>query len=79
MLLDGNIDIDAITEAFAATLRHPLEPELMIWADPPRREPGTWVFRKGQEPERIAETSGFEGIWMRTIGITEASVKEFAE
>lgn len=58
--------------------RHSMEPpELMIWADPPGREPGTWLFRKGHEPQRIDETSEFERIWMGTIGITEVSIKRF--
>ena len=76
---NGHIDIGDLADGFAAIFRHDIEPpEFMLWADPPGREPGTWVFRKGHEPERIAETTEFESIWMRTIGITEVSIKRFA-
>lgn len=76
---NGNLDVDDLANAFAAIFRHDMEPpEFVIWADPPDREPGTWVFRKGQEPRRIADTSEFERIWMSTIGITTASIKRFA-
>lgn len=73
------INIDGIADAFAAIFRHSMEPpEFMIWADPPGRERGTWVFRKGHEPERVAEASEFDSIWMRALGITETSIKKFA-
>ena len=81
MSIDGNghINVVDLADAFAAIFRHDMEPpELMIWADPPGRESGTWVFRRGHEPYRIADTSEFERIWMSTIGITDVSIKRFA-
>jgi hypothetical protein len=74
-----NESIDNIADAFAEIQRHPIEPEIMVWADPPNREPGTWLFCRGCEPERIADTSEFDRVWMSALGITNKSIEENEE
>jgi hypothetical protein len=59
------MNIDEIADAFNEVLRHPLEPEVMIWALPE----GTWLLRRGEEPRLLGEEKDFERIMFGMLGI----------
>jgi len=73
------MDIGSIADAFGLILRDGFVPDSMVWADPPGLEPGTWFLRKGEKPQRLADTKDFDRIWMARLGITDASIEKFAE
>ncbi len=73
------MDIDNVADEFGKILRNGFTPDSMIWADPPGLKPGTWLLRKGEKPQRLADTKDFDRIWMTELGITKASIEEFAQ